>query len=71
MGIFSTIGALFGAVLIKYKAMRMIFGLRGLIYGVASVQAMFLSKELETNERATIKTPEIIRFENDYKERML
>ena len=71
MGATGTLGALLGTILIKYQALRMIFAFRGLIYGLAVIQAMFLSPELESNERATIKTPEMIRFENEYRERMI
>lgn len=55
MGVFSTFGAVLGMILLNYEALRMIFGIRGIFYGIAAIQAMSLSSELETNERATIK----------------
>lgn len=51
--------------------MRVIFGLRGLSYAFGALTGMNLSEELETNERATMKSKEVLKFQKEYKEKMI
>lgn len=61
-------GSIFGTVVISYKQARLTFLLRGIFNILGFIQAMFLSPDLETNERANFKNEEILLFEEKHRE---
>ena len=57
------IGSLTSTIFMSFNLAKMSFALRALFSGLATIQACFLSPELEKNERATVKDKEMLLFE--------
>lgn len=58
-----TFGAIGGSYFMALGMPRRNFGLMAITYGLAGVQSFFLTSELETNERASIKDNETVKWE--------
>lgn len=63
MGISFTVGAAVAAYTIAIGEPWIPFAITFVICMVASIQAYFLSRELETNEQATVKDRELLKYE--------
>lgn len=71
MGFSGALGSILGTILISYEATRYVFVVKGTIYLFGAIQTMFLTDELEINERASIKNQETIRYENMHREKLI
>lgn len=63
MGISFTIGAVVAAYTIASGEPWIPFAITFVLCFIVSVQAFFLSRELETNEQATVKDRELLKYE--------
>ena len=68
LSISSTLGSIIATTLMSYKVPRYCFIFMGCTYSIATVQALFISKKLETNERANMKDNEILKYEQRQRE---
>lgn len=58
-----TFGSLIGAYFIEMKEPQVPYAITFVLAGLQSFQAWFFAKELETNEQATTKDKETMKYE--------
>jgi len=58
------LGSIITSIVLTYNHPRMLFSVRGFFYFMAFVQGYFMNKDLDTNQKASMKDAELIAFEN-------
>lgn len=63
MGVSMVFGAVIATIVIEYKSPRIAIGIMALFYLIGGIQGLFISDDLENNEKANVKDQELIIFQ--------